>query len=164
MIGSRPKTEIHLGGKFEILQSATTLNKIIPLEIRSPLSLAISCSAWVNKKGRGSALNLFYTSTTLFCVMVGTNNVKFSQKVKNSVKYGFLYENDHFNQAQAEFKKVLNGQSKQAQAEKKEGKKECVYHALREWLGTHTPKDGPFESQHCPSFTIRCNKCLKKNP
>ena len=29
----------------------------------------------------------------------------------------FLYENDHFNQAQAEFKKVLNGQSKQAQAE-----------------------------------------------
>ena len=28
-----------------------------------------------------------------------------------------MYENDHFNQAQAEFKKVLNGQSKQAQAE-----------------------------------------------
>jgi len=28
-----------------------------------------------------------------------------------------LYENDHFNQAQAEFKKVLNGQSKQPQAE-----------------------------------------------
>ena len=40
----------------------TTLNQIIPLEIRSPLSLAISCSAWVQKcmgaqkKGRGSAL------------------------------------------------------------------------------------------------------------
>ena len=31
--------------------------------------------------------------------------------------YSGLYENDHFNQAQAEFKKVLNGQSKQAQAE-----------------------------------------------
>ena len=28
-----------------------------------------------------------------------------------------MYENDHFNQTQAEFKKVLNGQSKQAQAE-----------------------------------------------
>ena len=28
-----------------------------------------------------------------------------------------MYENDHFNQAQAEFKKVLNGQSQQAQAE-----------------------------------------------
>ena len=42
------------------------------------------------------------------------------------------------------------------QHRKKEGKKEGVYHALREWLGTHTPKDGPFESQHCPSFTIRC--------
>ena len=28
-----------------------------------------------------------------------------------------MYENDHFNQAQAELKKVLNGQSKQAQAE-----------------------------------------------
>ena len=27
----------------------TTLNKIIPLEIRSPLSLAILCSAWVHK-------------------------------------------------------------------------------------------------------------------
>ena len=33
------------------------------------------------------------------------------------LKYSALYENDHFNQAQAEFKKVLNGQSKQAQAE-----------------------------------------------
>ena len=31
--------------------------------------------------------------------------------------YSGLYENDHFNQAQAEFKKVLNGQSQQAQAE-----------------------------------------------
>ena len=28
-----------------------------------------------------------------------------------------MYENDHFNQAQAEFKEVLKGQSKQAQAE-----------------------------------------------
>ena len=27
----------------------TTQNKIIPLEIKSPLSLAISCSAWVHK-------------------------------------------------------------------------------------------------------------------
>ena len=34
-----------------------------------------------------------------------------------SDKYSGLYENDHFNQAQAEFKKVLNGKSKQAQAE-----------------------------------------------
>ena len=72
-------------------------------------------------------------------------------------EYSLLYENDHFNQAQAEFKKVLNGQSKQAQAEKKKEEKEGVYHALREWLGTHTPKDGPFASQHFPSFTIRCN-------
>ena len=37
--------------------------------------------------------------------------------------YSYLYENDHFNQAQAEFKKVLNGQSKHA-AQKKGGKKE----------------------------------------
>ena len=46
----------------------TTQNKIIPLEIKSPLSLAISCSAWVHKcmgaqkKGEGvhwRALTLF---------------------------------------------------------------------------------------------------------
>jgi len=37
--------------------------------------------------------------------------------------YSFLYENDHFNQAQAEFKKEANGQSKQALAEKKEERK-----------------------------------------
>ena len=82
-----------------------------------------------------------------------------------------MYENDHFNQTQAEFKKEANGKSKQAQAEfkkeangkskpvaqkKKKEKKEGVYHALREWLGTHTPKDGPFASQHFPSFTIKC--------
>ena len=29
--------------------ATATLNKIIPLEIRSPLFLAISCSAWVHK-------------------------------------------------------------------------------------------------------------------
>ena len=61
-----------------------------------------------------------------------------------------MYENDHFNQTQAEFKKEANGKSKQAQAEfkkeangkskpvaqkKKKEKKEGVYHALREWLG-----------------------------
>jgi len=67
-----------------------------------------------------------------------------------------LYENDHFNQAQAEFKEEANGQSKQSKTEKKGGKKEGVYHALREWLGTHTPTDGPFASQHFPSFTIKC--------
>ena len=86
----------------------------------------------------------------------------------NIFEYGGLNENDHFNQAQAEFKKVLNGQSKQAQAEKKKEEKEGVYHALREWLGTHSPKDGPFTSQHCPSFTIRCTyvavkKCCRVN-
>ncbi len=36
--------------------------------------------------------------------------------------YSGLYENDHFNKAQAEFKKVLNGQSKHA-AQKKGGRK-----------------------------------------
>ena len=74
-----------------------------------------------------------------------------------TVRYSALYEKDHFNQAQAEFKKELNGQSKPVAQKKKKGKKEGVYHALREWLGTHTPKDGPFASQHFPSFTIRCN-------
>ena len=33
--------------------------------------------------------------------------------------YSFLYENDHFNQAQAEFKKEANGQSKQVAQKKK---------------------------------------------
>ena len=62
----------------------TTLNKIIPLEIRSPLSLAISCSAWVHKCMGAQkrerectglhwrALTLFFSRTTLFCVMDGS--------------------------------------------------------------------------------------------
>ena len=52
-----------------------TLNKIIPLEIRSPLSLAISYSAWVHKKGRERvhwiAFDLILNALTLFCVMDG---------------------------------------------------------------------------------------------
>ena len=61
----------------------TTQNKIIPLEIRSPLSLAISCSAWVHKcmgaqkKGEGVhwlAFDLILNAVTLFCVMDGTCN------------------------------------------------------------------------------------------
>ena len=40
--------------------------------------------------------------------------------------------------------------------EKKKEKKEGVYHALREWLECMVHTLGPFESQHCPSFTIRC--------
>ena len=67
-----------------------------------------------------------------------------------------MYENDHFNQAQAEFKKELNGQSKPVAQKKKKEKKEGVYHALREWLECMVHTLGPFESQHCPSFTIRC--------
>merc|ERR1711974_404221 len=50
------------------------------------------------------------------------------------IMYIYLYENDHFNQAQAEFKKELNGQSKPVAQKKKKEKKEGVYHALREWL------------------------------
>ena len=73
--------------------------------------------------------------------------------------YSFLYENDHFNQAQAEFKKELNGQSKPVAQKKKKEKKEGVYHALREWLECMVHTLGPFESQHCPSFTIRCSCC-----
>ena len=46
--------------------------------------------------------------------------------------YSALYENDHFNQAQAEFKKEANGQSKPVAQKKKGGKKEGVYHALRD--------------------------------
>ena len=61
----------------------TTQNKIIPLEIRSPLSLAISCSAWVHKCMGAQkrerectglhwrALTLFFARMTLFCVMDG---------------------------------------------------------------------------------------------
>ena len=64
----------------------TTQNKIIPLEIRSPLSLAISCSAWVHKCMGAQkrerectglhwrALTLFFARTTLFCVMDGTKS------------------------------------------------------------------------------------------
>ena len=43
--------------------------------------------------------------------------LKFALHIMFVDRYSLLYENDHFNQAQAEFKKVLNGQSKQAQAE-----------------------------------------------
>ena len=81
----------------------------------------------------------------------------FSQSQSNCTKYSYLYENDHFNQAQAEFKKELNGQSKPVAQKKKKEKKEGVYHALREWLECMVHTLGPFESQHCPSFTIRCS-------
>ena len=72
------------------------------------------------------------------------------------LQYSFLYENDHFNQAQAEFKKVLNGQSKQAQAEfkkvlngqskqaqaeKKGEERRRKRQRVSELYGTHTPKD-----------------------
>jgi len=59
----------------------TTQNKIFPLEIRSPLSPATSCSAWLHKfmsaqkKGEGvhwRALTLFFARTTLFSVMDGS--------------------------------------------------------------------------------------------
>ena len=43
----------------------------------------------------------------------------------------------------------MGNPSKHRQKKKKE-KKEGVYHALREWLGTHTPKDGPFS----PSISL----------
>jgi len=56
----------------------TTQNKIIPLEIRSPPSVVVSCSAWVHKKREKEctglhwhALTLFFARTTLFCVMDG---------------------------------------------------------------------------------------------
>jgi len=52
-------------------------------------------------------------------------------------------------------RKQMGNPSKHWQKKKKK-EKECVYHALREWLGTHTPKGGPFASQYFPSFTIRC--------
>ena len=45
-------------------------------------------------------------------------------------KYSFLYENDHFNQAQAEFKKEANGQSKQvAQKKRVEKRSVCTMHS-----------------------------------
>ena len=43
--------------------------------------------------------------------------------------YSFLYENDHFNQAQAEFKKELNGQSKPvAQKKRRKKRRVCTMH------------------------------------
>ena len=47
-----------------------------------------------------------------------------------STLYGPLYENDHFNQAQAEFKKEANGQSKQvAQKKRVEKRSVCTMHS-----------------------------------
>ena len=59
--------------------------------------------------------------------------------------YGFLYENDHFNQAQADFKKVLNGQSQQAQAELKKVLNGQFKHAAQKKRGKKRKKKG--ESQ-----------------
>ena len=56
--------------------------------------------------------------------------------------YSFLYENDHFNQAQAEFKKVLNGQSKQAQAEFKKVLNGQSKHAAQKKGGKRGKKKG----------------------
>ena len=45
-------------------------------------------------------------------------------------EYSFLYENDHFNQAQAEFKKELNGQSKPvAQKKRRKKRRVCTMHS-----------------------------------
>ena len=49
---------------------------------------------------------------------------------KSFIAYSFLYENDHFNQAQAEFKKEANGQSKQvAQKKRVEKRSVCTMHS-----------------------------------
>ena len=56
--------------------------------------------------------------------------------------YSFLYENDHFNQAQAEFKKVLNGQSKQAQAEFKKEVNGKSKHAAQKRRGKKEEEKG----------------------
>jgi len=69
-------------------------------------------------------------------------------------RYSLLYENDHFNQAQAEFKKMLNGQSMHA-AQKKGGKKKKKGESQGVVWYTHS-KRLTIYSQHCPYFTIRC--------
>ena len=56
--------------------------------------------------------------------------------------YGGLNENDHFNQAQAEFKKVLNGQSKQAQAEFKKEVNGKSKHAAQKRRGKKEEEKG----------------------
>ena len=57
-------------------------------------------------------------------------------------QYSYLYENDHFNQAQAEFKKELNGQSKPvAQKKRRKKRRVCTMHwgsGLSAW---YTPSD-----------------------
>ena len=58
------------------------------------------------------------------------------------LKYSLLYENDHFNQAQAEFKKVLNGQSKQAQAEFKKVLNGQSKHAAQKKRGKKEEEKG----------------------
>ena len=85
-----------------------------------------------------------------------------------------MYENDHFNQAQAEFKKVLNGQSKQAQAEFKKVLNGQSKHAAQKKRGKKwEEKEGesgssmgqrlPFYFLHCPSFTTGCNDFMETN-
>ena len=56
--------------------------------------------------------------------------------------YSQLYENDHFNQTQAEFKKVLNGQSKQAQAEFKKEVNGKSKHAAQKRRGKKEEEKG----------------------
>ena len=53
-----------------------------------------------------------------------------------------MYENDHFNQAQAELKKVLNGQSKQAQAEFKKVLNGQSRHAVQKRKGKKEEEKG----------------------
>ena len=53
-----------------------------------------------------------------------------------------MYENDHFNQTQAEFKKVLNGQSKQAQAEFKKEVNGKSKHAAQKRRGKKEEEKG----------------------
>ena len=90
-----------------------------------------------------------------------------------------MYENDHFNQTQAEFKKVLNGQSKQAQAEfkkvlngqskhvaqKKRGRKkkkmaesQCVLWYTHSKRLTVLFQVGHSRTKGCNVLSIKCEK------
>ena len=100
-------------------------------------------------------------------VLQGAWNINVVQTWKLTNTYSFLYENDHFNQAQAEFKKVLNGQSKQAQAEKR-GKKEeekgresvsCMVHTLQKIDRSFPGWSFSYKRLYTISHTFKCNKC-----
>ena len=56
--------------------------------------------------------------------------------------HSFLYENDHFNQAQAEFKKESNGQSKPvAQKKRRKKRRVCTIHSGSGLSAWYTPSD-----------------------